>query len=191
MKKIITLLLVAISAIALASCDGKDKPREFDTGASLYINVRNATNMKVNESNLPTINGDPQEVLTPREVVIQSVNFVFDPGDGYPNSRFSITESEMKDPTNARIIMRGDMIIDRHGKLIDYFMNAKDIRIVNGQSLAIAYIPQATVRAAWAEIQKAYNAGNYEKVYQLFQDAYTATPCTQMQWEALKEKGEN
>lgn len=179
-------------AIGLVACDGKDKPKEFDTGASLYINVRNKTKaMNFETRALETIPGDPQEVLTPREIVEQSVWFKFDDEEGYKDVVFAITESEMKDPANERIIMRGDMIIDRHGKIVTEFLTAKNLRIVNGPGQVIAYIPQTTLKRAWEEINKAYNAGEYEKVYQLFQNAYTAIPCTSLQWEALKEKGEN
>lgn len=190
MYKIIKLALFGAVALLATACNNTSKPRVFDGGAKLYINVKdNLRSMEVEARALEPIEDDTQKVLTPREVVEQSANFIFTREDGTPNVRVGITESEMKDPENARIKMREDMIVDRFGKLVSYFMNAKDVRIEAGDASIIAYIPQATIKEAWAKIQEAYNAEDYDKVYELFQTAYTAIPCTTKQWEALKAKG--
>lgn len=190
MNKLFYLLLSVVALIGVTAC--KEKPQQFDRGACLYVNVKNELRaMNIEPRALEPIEGDPQEVLSPREIVEQAQVFILDDTDGYKNVQVGISDSEMKDIENARIIMRDDHIIFPDGKLNTYFLEAENIRIDNGHNQAIAYIPQSVVKKALVEIKAAYDAGEYEKVYKLFETAYTAIPCTQMQWEKLKEEGLN
>lgn len=189
MNKIIKLALAGAVALLAVSCKPANQPRVFDGGAKLYVNVKDKLRgMDVQTRALPVIEGDTQKILTPREVVEQAQNFVVTTEDGYEGGRFGITDAEMKDPENERIKMRQDMIVDRFGKLVTGFMKAKDIRIEGISGDIIAYIPQSVVTEAWTKIKEAYDKGDYDTVYSLFQDAYTAIPCTTRQWQALKEQ---
>lgn len=54
----------------------------------------------------------------------------------------------------------------------------------------IGYVPNRVIKAAEAEIHKAFNAGDYEKCTQLFETAYVFQPITGAEWRALKAKNE-
>lgn len=196
MYKIIRLALFGAVALLAVSCKPANQPRQFDGGAKLYVNVKDKLrSLDVETRALPIIDGDTQKILTPKEVVEEAVNFVLTGKDAYgnivENVRVGITDSEMKDIPNARIKMREDMIVDRFGKLVTYFFEAKNVRIEGTNGIIIAYIPQATLQEAWTKIKAAYDKGDYDTVYKLFQDAYTAIPCTTKQYEALKAQGLN
>ena len=194
MNKLIHTMLL-IGAVLLTACTPKQTPTEsklLDKGAMLYINVKD--NMRVTASTDTTTTDDP--IPTPKEVVEQAITFLFtDPQTGNPNSPLAIGP-EQKDFENNRIKMWGEMIIEPDGSLIDYFFKARDFRILarlqgdEKEQRIIAYIPNKRMEEAEAAITKAYNEGNYEEVYRLFQELYTAIPTTTDRWKALKAKGE-
>lgn len=201
------MLLGAAMIVGLTAC-GKPEPKKqqvLDHDAKLAVNVKYDTNMRVSTSDLPTIEGDTQEILTPRQVVEQTRVFITNGGNlgamrgavlAISSKEYDGEEAlEMKDVANARFLLPGDMIIRKdvytgETSLNPDFLTAEDIR-VSDENKVIAYIPQSVVKKAWEEVQTAYNAGDYERVYKLFDEAYTAIPCTQRQWEALKAKGES
>lgn len=194
MNKLIHTMLL-IGAVLLTACTPKQTPTEsklLDKGAMLYINVKD--NMRVTASTDTTTTDDP--IPTPKEVVEQAITFLFtDPQTGNPNSPLAIGP-EQKDFENNRIKMWGEMIIEPDGSLIDYFFKARDFRILarlqgdEKEQRIIAYIPNKRMEEAEAAITKAYNEGNYDEVYRLFQELYTAIPTTTDRWKALKAKGE-
>lgn len=87
--------------------------------------------------------------------------------------------------------MWGEQIVNEDGTLNPYWIELRDIRI----GLPIAegniggYIPNAVMEKAEKDIKAAYEAGNIDEVYRLFHEAFTAIPCTEKEWLALKEKG--
>lgn len=189
--------------MAVAGCQEipqeKEKSKVLDPGAMLYINVKANPTMKAE-----TDTKDPVEypILSPREVVEQALTFLFtDPLDDKENSALAIHEKQ-KDVENERIMMWGEMIINSLGSkdgseyhLDDYFFKLRDLRILGsnkeeGVDNIIAYIPNARMEQAEIDIKKAYEAGNYDEVYRLFQELYTALPINNDGWKALKEKGE-
>lgn len=203
MKRTSLLLSLALLlAMAVAGCQEKPQEKEkskvLDPGAMLYINVKTNPTMKAE-----TDTKDPVEypILSPREVVEQALTFLFtDPLDDKENSALAIHEKQ-KDVENERIIMWGEMIINSLGSkdgseyhLDDYFFKLRDLRILGsnkeeGVDNIIAYIPNARMEQAEIDIKKAYEAGNYDEVYRLFQELYTAIPINNDGWKALKEKG--
>ena len=203
MKRTSLLLSLALLlAMAVAGCQEKPQEKEkskvLDPGAMLYINVKTNPTMKAE-----TDTKDPVEypILSPREVVEQALTFLFtDPLDDKENSALAIHEKQ-KDVENERIIMWGEMIINSLGSkdgseyhLNDYFFKLRDLRILGsnkeeGVDNIIAYIPNARMEQAEIDIKKAYEAGNYDEVYRLFQELYTAIPINNDGWKALKEKG--
>lgn len=194
MTRLIHTMLL-IGAVLLTACTPKQTPTEsklLDKGAMLYINVKD--NMRVTTSTDTTTTDDP--IPTPREVVEQAINFLFiNPRTSKPNSALGIAP-EQKDFENNRIKMWGEMIVERDGTLNDYFLKVRDFRILarlqgdETEQRIIAYIPNRKMEEAEATITKAYNEGNYDEVYRLFQELYTAIPTTTARWQALKEKGE-
>lgn len=194
MTRLIHTMLL-IGAVLLTACTPKQTPTEsklLDKGAMLYINVKD--NMRVTTSTDTTTTDDP--IPTPREVVEQAINFLMtEPQTGKPNCGLAIAP-EQKDFENNRIKMWGEMIIEPDGTLSDYFLKVRDFRILarlqgdETEQRIIAYIPNRKMEEAEAAITKAYNEGNYDEVYRLFQELYTAIPTTTARWKKLKEKGE-
>lgn len=198
MKTILRLMAVVAVVMAVTACNGKDKPNgKLEQGAMLYINVKNG-NLKSMDVRA-TDNKDG--LLTPREIVeTASIFRFFDPTQNR-NSNISVAPSQ-KDVENARIKMWGEQVINADGTLNEYFIMLRDVRIVapfptdeNGNYIhtdkdnVTGYIPNEVMERAEKEIRKEYAAGNYDKVYKLFQDAYTAIPINLEMWEALYKEG--
>lgn len=206
MKRTSLLLSLALLlAVAVAGCrekpqeQEKEKQKVLDPGAMLYINIKTNPTMKAQ-----TDTKEPVEypILTPREVVEQALTFLFtDPLSGKENSALAIHEKQ-KDVENERIMMWGEMIINNEGSkdlsvyhLDEYFFKLRNLRILGydkeeGVDNIIAYIPNAKMEQAEIDIRREYEAGNYDEVYRLFQELYTAIPINNDGWQALKEKGE-
>lgn len=198
MKTIYRLMAVVAVVMAVTACNGKDKPNgRLEQGAMLYINVKNG-NLK--SMDVRATDGDNKEgLLTPREIVETATAMVFAHPDGRKNTNISIAPQQ-KDVENARIKMWGEQVIHADGTLNEYFITLRDVRIVAPNKLdkdgkmipdfnVTGYIPNEVMERAEREIRKEYAAGNYDKVYKLFQDAYTATPINLEMWEALKKEG--
>ena len=182
--------------MAVTACNGKDKPNgRLEQGAMIYVNIK--------EKGLKVMEGDTnteEKLYTPEEIVKEALNFCLETPDGHKNVLNGISD-EMKDYENNRIKMWGEQIISRDGELVEYFMKSKDVRIiaknVPGKTNPtvdegiIAYIPNKVMQEGWIKIKKAYDAGNYEEVYRLFQEVYTAIPITPSEYQKLREKGEN
>ncbi|WP_308006328.1 hypothetical protein [uncultured Porphyromonas sp.] len=193
MKTIYRLLAVVAVVMAVAACNGKDKPNgRLEQGAMIYVNIK--------EKGLKAMEGDTnteEKLYTPEEVVKEALNFCLDTPEGVINGLNGISD-EMKDFENNRIKMWGEQIIDRDGELVEYFMKCKNVRICNGKypdkdnhRNIIAYIPNKVMQEGWIKIKKAYDAGNYDEVYRLFQEVYTAIPITPSEYQKLRDKGEN
>lgn len=199
MKTIIKILAVLAVAMALAACNGKDKPNgRLEQGAMIYVNVKNG-NLK--SMDVRATDGDNKEgLLTPREIVETATAMVFtDPETGKKDMNISIAPQQ-KDVENARIKMWGEQVINENGTLNEYFITIRDLRIVAPNKLdkdgkmipdfnVTGYVPNEVMERAEKEIRKEYAAGNYDKVYKLFQDAYTATPINLEMWKALYKEG--
>ncbi|MBR8784282.1 hypothetical protein IX308_000451 [Porphyromonas levii] len=191
MKKIITIALLALAMLA-AGCENKDKPKILKDGAMLYINVKEA-NMKTIRADVPTVDGDEYTRLTPAELVEKADIFLFfnkNMGNNGQESNISIAPVQ-KDVANARIKMWGEMIINSDGSLDPYFIELRDIRIGIGipNGYIGGYIPNAVMEKAEKEIKQAYSEGRLDDVYRLFDEAYTAIPCTEKEWLNLKAQG--
>ena len=197
MKYITPLLL--LGAILLTACTPKQEPTQkgLDPATKLYINIRN---QPMRDAEDTTTTEDP--IPTPREVVEQAITFLFtDPETGKPDCPLAVGDGQ-KDYENNRIVMWGGMIMNdfnnKEGRLElnDYFLKVRDFRILarlqgdEKEQRIIAYIPNKRMEEAEVAITKAYNEGNYDEVYRLFQELYTAIPTTTARWQALKKKGE-
>lgn len=191
MKKIITIALLALAMLA-TGCENKDKPKILKDGAMLYINVKEA-NMKTIRADVPTVDGDEYTRLTPAELVEKADIFLFfnkNMGNNGQESNIGIAPVQ-KDVANARIKMWGEMIINSDGTLDPYFIELRDIRIGIGipNGYIGGYIPNAVMEKAEKEIKQAYSEGRLDDVYRLFDEAYTAIPCTEKEWLNLKAQG--
>ena len=196
MTRLIHTMLL-IGAVLLTACTPKQTPKQtptesklLDKGAMLYINVKDQP-MRVTTEEADTTD----TLLTPREIVEQAGCFLYkDHKTGKPNMPLAIAPEQL-DVENERIKMWGEMIVERDGTLNDYFIKLRDLRIlapnkVPDEDNIVAYIPNKRMEEAEAAITTAYNEGNYDEVYRLFQELYTAIPTTTARWKALKAKGE-
>lgn len=187
MKTILRMAVVAVlTVLALTACNG-DKPKKglLKQGAMVYVNVKQE-GLKAMEA----MASKDEARLTPRQIVEQALNFMFiDPETKKTDMNIGILDVQ-RDLENERIKMWGEQVINKDGTLNDYFISLRDVRILGLADAIIGYIPNKVMEKADKEIRQAYEAGEYEKVYKLFQEAYTAMPITTKEWNALKEKGE-
>ena len=187
-------LLMAVVAVLMVTACNTNKPKGLlKQGAMVYINVKN-DGLKAMEGTTKDTNTE-EKLYTPAEIVRECSNFCLETTDGRKDVLVGIGD-EMKDYENNRIKMWGEQIITDKGKLKEYFIRAKDVRILGKDpnekdDPIIAYIPNKVMQEGWTKIKKAYDNGNYEEVYRLFQEVYTAIPITPSEYAKLREKGEN
>lgn len=196
MMRLKTIALL-VMGLTLAGCRGGNKPngKLLDPSAMLYVNVKDELPRAVNEGT------EAQErLLTPAEIVRECQNFCIDDPEGSVNVLVGIGD-EMKDYDNNRIKMWGQQIITEKGELKEYFIKSKNVRIIIGKVPGktnptldegiIAYIPNKTMQEGWVKIKAAYDAGNYDEVYRIFQEVYTAIPITPTEYAKLRAEGKN
>lgn len=182
MKKLF-ILLTCIAV--LASCS---KGNEWDSDHPININVRETL------SRADTTDTTARR-LTPKEIVQQTwsiqlhnvdeYGIVYEPVRGFSDAQI--------DTVNWRLKMWSTDIIDFRGNLMDGpldFLNSYDVTLIKESCEVIAYIPNSVLETAREEIISAYNDGDYDRVYDLFDDAYTAIPITQAEYDELVKNGE-
>ncbi len=200
---------MAIATVALTGCWGKNKPSDklLDKNAMLYINV---TDGKTRAEN-PDLPHNPEH-LSPVELVKQAENMLYSStrgtepttwlgaiiqeGDYLTTKGRKAGEYQYKLVDQAKFVFWGDWIIGTNYKtneptLEEEFFKATNVRFVDKNEKIIGYIPQRVLKEAWAKIQKAFDAKEYETVYRLFEETYQAYPCTEEEWHELKAKGMN
>lgn len=210
LKLILATLLVAITASSCKSCKEQPNSNLLDPNAMVIVNVSDGKTTRVVNPDLPN---NPLH-LTPHQLVEQAEFMVTDT-EKYTDTKLLLSgiieknfgaflveaglkefgDYQYKDVKNARFTFYGDMILNTRDpnnvQLESSFFLQKNVRFVDKEDKIIGYIPQRVFTEAWKEIEKAYNAKDYEKVYKLFEDAYTAFPCTPEEWEKLKAEGKS
>ena len=176
------LVFISLMAILVAGCckDDDPKSKKLDPMAQLCINVK---------STLSRAEYTDQH-LSPRELLEKADFFRFWSKEvpDHPVGR-SIGGNE-KDFDKLIIKMWGDDIIN-HDTIATYWRDARDLIITTGMGDTIGYIPQRVRNAAFEKIFEAEKQQNYELIYQLFQKAFEAVPCTPEEYTELKAKGLN
>ena len=208
MKKITTLLASLLATVILTSCGG-DKPSDklLDTDAMVYINVEDGKATRVVNPDLP----DNPAHLSPKELVAQAENMVMTTTKGIEGTLYlsgliaegdylashgrKVGEPQYKLLDQAKFVFWGDFVINvedkEHPKLVEEFFKSTDVRFEDKAGNIIGYIPQRVFREAWEEVKKAFDAKDYDRVYKLFQETYTAYPCTTEEWQRLKAEGKS
>lgn len=175
MKKIF-IILTCIAV--LASCS---KGNEWDSDHTIDINVKES---------LTKADGD--SVLTPAQIVRKAFVMRMDDGVHYRNMSRGWSEAQ-RDTINNKLKMWSTDIISEDGRLQDYFdgafINVVAAKIVDSTEHVIAYIPRSVLAKARTDIIEAYNAHDYDEVYRLFYDAYTAIPISNSAYEKLVAEG--
>lgn len=181
MKKI---LIFCFCLVVLASCG---KGNEWDGNRTININVRESLATKADTTDTTA------HRLSPKEIVKQTwVMSTYNNVDGDIINGVRGFSPAQIDTINWRLKMWASDIIDYKGNLEngnDDFLNAYDVTLIKRNMEVIAYIPNSVLEKAREEIIAAYNEGDYETVYELFDQAYTAIPITQQEYDALKAKG--
>lgn len=186
MKKILTFSLLFV-ALAFASC-GKKEPKLLDPNAVLSIRPAKGVQLR---SNNP-------EHLSALEIVKQcNAMMVILHDTGRPSIRGWADAQKDLNPEDPRLKMWGTDIITSWGTLEKDFIKARDVVFVIDRRSAtsnridtIAYIPNKTLIEAYNIIKPAYDRGDYETVYSVFDQAYRFIPITGQEWRALKEQGQ-
>ena len=194
----------------------KPKPEEktpfyAKEGSFLYLNVNETPIMKT-DTEKPK-GGDL--LLSPLNIVKYAGTIVSKNMEGV-DGNFAVAP-ELRDVENRRIKMWAEMVIAKrpfkeNGQRVDKWtlldvgwISRRDVRleinnldpiktddgvVIPAETKVIAYIPNAKMDEAQKAIRKAWEAGNNEEVYRLFNEAFTFIPITNNEWEALKAKGE-
>lgn len=184
------ILLFAMAALALTACK-KDNDGGKTLDPMAKISIRPAT-QKSGVSTKATY-------LTPVEVVRQATDIVLVspnyPDEPWVNAGIS---PEQKDLTTPKIMMWGMWVIE-NGEISRDFVEATNVILVTREGInyskpisdTIAYIPNATLRAAEVKIKAAFAKEDFDEVYRLFDEAYRFTPINGKDWLALKKAGQN
>jgi len=179
MKKSILLLL---SLVILASC-GDKASKKLDPNA--VLSIRPAKGVQVRST----------EHLTGLQIVEQTLNMEFIAYEtGRPSSRGFADAQRDLNPEAPRLKMWGSDIINDYNGFEPAFLQARDIVLTRGASFkydTIAYIPNKILIEGYPKIKEAYDKGDYETVYKMFDSFYTFIPINHAEYEALREKGEN
>ena len=208
MKKITTLLASLLATVVLTSCGG-DKPSDkmLDKNAMVYINVEDGKSTRAVNPDLP----DNPAHLSPKELVAQAENMIRTTTDGIEGTLYlggliaegdylashgrKVGEPQYKLLDQAKFVFWGDFVIDvedkEHPKLVEEFFKSTEVRFEDKAGNVIGYIPQRVFREAWEEVKKAFDSKDYDRVYKLFQETYTAYPCTTEEWQKLKAEGKS
>lgn len=208
MKGVTSLFSALLIAVSLSGCGG-DKPSDklLDTDAMVYINVEDGKATRVVNPDLP----DNPAHLSPKELVAQAENMVMTTTKGIEGTLYlsgliaegdylashgrKVGEPQYKLLDQAKFVFWGDFVINvedkEHPKLVEEFFKSTDVRFEDKAGNIIGYIPQRVFREAWKEVKKAFDAKDYDSVYKLFQETYTAYPCTTEEWQKLKAEGKS
>lgn len=181
--KLIKLLGLALAfGVSLASCD-KDDPskKALDPNTPLVVHVTAAKSLRTTTA---TPSARSIEECMKK---LEGLSFKT-PENGGKETNMAISE-EKKDYSKNTIKLYSDFIISPEGKLVHYFIAGSEFTFFAPGDEIVGYIPNSVMRAAQAKIIAAYEAGNYDEVYRLFNEAFTAHPITPEEYQALKEQG--
>lgn len=215
--KRITPLLIACALLCAACSDPKpeekqeptqkEKKFEFDDNSYLYLNVEKSSTMKA-EADKPI---PKDQNLTPQQIMkyADGIEALLKDNEGRRGAT-SISE-EMKDYTNCRFVMYPWLVIKKipekrlpdgsytyKYELNETWITNRDMTLVAAENPSlgfapdelIGYIPNKQMEEAEKAIRKAFAEKDSEKVFKLFNDAYTFIPIRQKAYDELKAKGE-
>ena len=191
MKKLIFIL--AACGLLLTACKG-DEPKQKLLDPNAMILIKEAKVSKPQGIKPLYQAPNEQQLPTWEWVVKNAVGMLFYNKEYQSNYMTRGIADGQRDFENLAIKMFGSDIIavsgPDKGKLQTIFLGAEDC-IFLYRNDTVAYIPNDTLRNARIKVEAAYNAGNYDEVYSLFNKAYTAQPTTGKIWRELKAQGKN
>ena len=176
MKKVIYLFTVVL---LMAACKGNEpQNKRFDPNAMIVI--RGQQTQGVSPSQKAMIEG-----LTDLEIVQKAGNIKFTShwaGNYYYEkaSEMARTFSEgKKDFNKPALLMQGvDIIGYDEGKNYIYkdFLYGYDVFITDTLNDTIAYVPNEVLEKARKPIEEAFERGDYDAIYRMFNEAFTFLP---------------
>lgn len=176
------LLLISLAAVvAAAACDDDNGIRS----GTVDINVKSVS--------ARSYTAKDSVLLSPKEIVKQCTELRTLFPDGTWGTRG--WADRQRDTINCKLKMYSSDIIDSEtGDLRTdkyAFLTAVKAWLVDSSLTVIAYIPSASLDSARVQITEAYDRGDYDKVYELFEDVYTAIPISQYAYDELVANGED
>lgn len=178
--RLLTLLLAGVLLVGAASCKKDTPKRVLDANAAISI--------RLGDAGARSSEADPQKRLD----LLKRITHIEGWWDKTSDSWAYGVDERDKDYNTLRIMMRGDAIINPETKTISRaFIGAWDVVLIDATlpGDTLAYIPNAVLREAEAKIMAAIEKEDYERVYQIFLDAYQGIPITGAEWRALKAEG--
>lgn len=216
-RQILTACAVAC-ALLCSSCGGtkpapepkptpKEKKFEFDDNSYLYLNVYKNSTMKAEaETPIPK-----DQNLTPQQIMKVATGIEALLKDNEGRRAATGVSEEMKDYVNCRFVMAPWMVIEKlpekrlpdgsytyKYELNETWITNRDVTLgaIETPELGLApgeligYIPNKQMEEAEKAIRKAFAEKDSEKVFKLFNEAYTFIPIRQKAYDELKAKGE-
>jgi hypothetical protein len=193
MKKL--FLFLAIAAV-LASCK-TDEPKVFQIKATDMISIKPATSAMRAAMRAKSTTGH----LSALEIVKKTteISLIMHGGtyEGVKAGRSFASEQRDTISEMPKLLMWATDVIRFNGELATDWIEATDVVFVNYNLSTpkmrdtIAYIPNATVRAAETAIRAAYVVKDMEACYAIFNAAYTFVPITGAEWRTLKANNQN
>ena len=170
MKKILFSLIVLL---ALVSCEKEAEDTKFtiDPNATILIRPAKTAGTRAVISDLTNL-----EIVENANGILWQSNWF---GNTLWNDVKNIGRSfipEHKDVENQILKMWATDVIDQQGDYYKDFTYGFNVFIIDGNNDTIAYVPDEVISSARIEIEKAYDEGDYEKVYDLFNTAFTFLP---------------
>ena len=186
MKNLLYLFII----LFLASCKVNEpkEPFKIDPNATILIKP----DMKGWQNPAMRVKSENPEHLSALEIVKQGSAIAWHwTGAGIDGSAgFNDGQRDLETPA---LKMFSSWIINLDADLEPYYVpdfiegkNCVIWRVVNNERDTIAYIPNSVLRTAQPLIKEAYDNGDAETVYTLFNEAFTFLPITADEWRALE-----
>ena len=175
MKKVFYLFTVVL---LMAACKGNEpQNKRFDPNAMIVI--RGQQTQGVSPSQKAMIDG-----LTDLEIVQKAVNIKW-MSNWAGNYYYDASETARtfgdkdKDFNKPALLMQGiDIIAYDEGKnfIIKDFLYGYDVFITDILNDTIAYVPNEVLEKARKPIEEAFERGDYDAIYRMFNEAFTFLP---------------
>lgn len=209
--KIKVFLLSLMACLLLASCE-KDK-KGLDPNAKISVTgVRSLT--KADAGNIPVGGIDGTGITDSLEFITKYAwDYRSTTSDGLtPQGGYGVDEETyylLRDLENYKLKFWGGGVVS-NGFLGTYVTDRIDFVVTvakwpDGTAVmplgfsmsdydkvkidTVAYIPNSVVLEARAKITAAFNDGDFDTCYKLFDEAYVFLPTTGAKWRALKQAG--
>lgn len=178
MKKFIYLFV--LSALLMACKGNEPQSKIFDPNAMVTIRGVNTPAQATDGVLMASVSG-----LTDIQIVRNAVNIKWTSrwvGNFYHDEPTTIARTFLdthKDFNKPALLMWGTDIIAYDGEknyFLKDFIYGYDVYITDYNNDSIAYVPNEVLENARQPVEDAWNRGDYEEVYRMFNEAFTFLP---------------